>query len=174
MASRFEYEWSGAPGNVAVQRQIAGQIRRALDDVLSFAHDRAVLHAPRRTGNLQRAIRTTRITKTGNVWAGGLGIARSAPYGKWVETGTGIFGPRHSPIFAKRPGGVMRLRMTSSVTTSAGIRRQDTFIFRRMVKGQKGQHFIEHGYREAREFYMPMRMNELQRSIARTIQTARP
>jgi hypothetical protein len=53
-----------------------------------------------------------------------------APYGPWVDLGTGVFGPRHAPITSANP---MVFR------GSRGWRRTRTIL------GQMAQHFVDRG-----------------------------
>lgn len=174
MASgQFQFEHSGQPFPPAAQRKVDRLIRRALHDVLDYAHSRSVEYAPRRTGNLQRNIGKDNVVRTGNLYGAGLGIRRAAPYGRFVESGTGIYGPHKSPITARRPGNMMRIPARTLYVGMGGVSRE-AFVYRRIVMGQKPQRFMLRGYLDARERYMPARMRQLQAQIAQVASETRP
>lgn len=96
-----------------------------------------------RTGNLQRSIGyevsargsnravlryTTRIT-----------VSRTAPYGKYVEEGTGLYGPRHAPFQTRHGGGLyMHPGMRARPYLAPALDESSTLVraaYRRAVKG---------------------------------------
>lgn len=81
------------------------------------------LHTPRRTGRLVGSIVREDTPE-------GFKVYPKAEYARWVEEGTGIFGPRFLPIFPRR---AKALRFEVEGKT----------IFARYVKGQRGQFFVK-------------------------------
>jgi len=126
--------------------------REAVRDILAYAEDRAKTYAPRRTGNLQRNIDSTRVIKTGGVCIGEVHVKKTAPYAKWVESGTGMWGPYHMPIVPKT-GNFLKFKWKGHT------------VYARSVKGQHGRHFMELAYQDTNRLYIPYRLQKLKREI---------
>lgn len=146
------------------QRGVDLVTRRALSDMLDYAEMRAKHYAPRRTGNLHRNISRTRIRKIGITYEGNVGVRLQARYGKWVNSGTGLFGPFRTLVVPKT-GNVMVFRKFDP-TVRPG---KEQFIFAKTTKGQRGQHFMNKAYYETDRFYVPVRIQLLKREIAAVI-----
>jgi len=129
-------------------------VEHALEDILDFAAERAQGHAPEWTGNLKRNIFAGEIVKRGFMYTGNVSIAPGAPYAKWVESGTGIYGPFKIPIVPKTKKWLAwRGRYTGLMHHA------------RAVKGQRGQHFMRDSVLETRRIYVPMRLKLLGEQI---------
>lgn len=90
------------------------------------AESLVVQEEPYRSGNLRSSTTSTTEGSGTNT----VGIVRvTAPYGIHVHEGTGIFGPRHTPI-------VPRIKRALAFTTG-GIK-----VVRRSVKGQRPNPFV--------------------------------
>jgi hypothetical protein len=141
-------------------------IRRAMNDILDHAERTAKSYAPRRTGNLFRNIDHEGVSHTGSLWSGGLVVKKSAPYAQWVESGTGIFGPHHTPI-VPTTGNFLRFKVTNHYRgPRGGAHHEDVWVYRRSVKGQKAQRFMMRAYQDTNRYYAPARLRVLQREIA--------
>jgi hypothetical protein len=100
--------------------------------LLSVAEAKGLV--PVRTGNLRRTIRVGPVTaKSARVLAGG---TRSVGYARYVEEGTGIYGPKGQPIRPKKA------RMLS--WKSGGKR-----VFAKSVRGRKATPYLVPGIRAA-------------------------
>lgn len=95
-----------------------------------------------RTGNLQRAVgyEVSGRGSTGTVlrYTTRVTVGRTAPYGKYVEEGTGLYGPRHAPFLSRHGSGLymhpgMRARpfLSPALDESAGAVRA---AYRRAVR----------------------------------------
>lgn len=68
---------------------------------------------------------------------------------RYLNDGTGIYGPRKRPITAKNPGGVLAWPIQGAGVTLAGRRRSGAagrlarFAYARSVKGIKPLHYVE-------------------------------
>src|SRR5262252_7437703 len=76
---------------------VARELQRRGDIILAEARRRA----PRKTGNLAANLKAALVSTGGKIEerVGLFGAgARAVPYFKWVDRGTGIYGPGHTPI----------------------------------------------------------------------------
>lgn len=155
----------------AIRKLVQGMLR----DTLQFAEGAAKDRAPRRTGNLGRNIGHGPVHQVGNLYWGATGVGRvgvgkTAPYGKWVEAGTGIFGVFRSPI-VPTTGNYLRWKVFGY---SVPLRRKvpvvaprfREYFYARSVKGQKPQRFMRQAYDETRTMYVPARIQLLKQEIA--------
>lgn len=123
----------------------------------------AMARAPRRTGNLQRNIV---FVADENAMEGR--VSANVSYAAWVETGTGLFGPRHARIdvghvmrwpvgasgvggFAqdKGPGGSVRLTGVHTAAFSRSLSGNQGWAFARSTAGMEAQPFMEPGWEDA-------------------------
>lgn len=135
--------------------------RKAMTKTVTYTQGEAKRIVHRRTGLLSRGIRTT----VRGTWSGMVGrVAPTAVYADFVERGTGLYGPRgkiieargghvfawFAPGFANKSGSLSR-------TKARGHSRAETMVFRRSIKGMRGQHYMqkagEAGRREAPRFF---------------------
>ena len=121
---------------------------------------RAQQNAPKKTGTLMRSIRVDDVNveeQTAKVRAGGIGRRGANQYGTYksgiigyaafVEFGTGIYGPRRTPIVPvrrkalrfPRAGAATRL---SGNLTSAQQRAGGGYAFAKSVKGRKATPYL--------------------------------
>lgn len=165
--ARSEFRFSHDEIKIGNQRQqvaIDLLIREAMRDIMEYAESRAIAYAPERTGNLRRNIRSTNPRKVGGNYVATLGVGRGAPYGRFVEKGTGIFGVFRRPIVPKT-GNVLVFREFNPRVRPG----KERIIFARSVKGQEGQHFMGRAYKETNTFYVPSRLQLLKREIGEAI-----
>lgn len=112
------------------------------------ARSNARRKAPVNTGHLRQSIgmntsvRGTRIF----VRIGTDVRSKGAPYGLYQELGTGIYGPRKTPITPKKRQ-FLKFKPKGS----------DTFVYARSVKGSRGHHYLVRGLQEAVPFW-PIRV----------------
>ena len=92
-----------------------------------------------RTGTYARSI-TNRVTRYGDRVVGEVGSALQVA--KWLEYGTGIYGPEHRLIRPKKPGGVLRFPEPGNAAfTLAGRQRSGRagagarWVYARYVRG---------------------------------------
>lgn len=99
---------------------------------------------PVRTGNLRRTIRLGRVTDTSaQVIAGG---SRSVGYARYVEQGTGLYGPKHARITPKHAKLLSWVGGGSRLTgRGKGSRR----VFARSVAGRKATPYLLPGVKAA-------------------------
>lgn len=125
-------------------------LEHALNDIANVIQSIARGFAPERTGNLKLAIKTedARLAGPKGKRAKVFIDPVQAPYGVWVDEGTGIYGNKHRRISAK-PGNVLVFDIGGRkvVTTS--------------VKGQEGQHFMQRAFDEVNKSYAPARIDAL-------------
>jgi len=131
------------------------QVKDAGQDIANFAQREAKVRLLNhtRTGNLVRNIRVY-AKPAPNGWEIKMSVTQGAPYAKWVEHGTGLFGPRHALIYAKR-GGVMRFQ--AGFPTGA-------IVYAKHTKGMKGVHFMEEAAKAAKA-YAPVRLQQLAHDV---------
>ncbi len=129
-------------------------LKTAVSDIQEALYDVAQRLVPRDTGELA----SNGIGKEGpvriapGVYHAGIGLKKSPHYGIFVHDGTGIYGPRKSPIV---PRTAPYLKFTIGERT-----------FRlKSVKGQEAQPFIDQAYEIVNRTYVPMRVNRLRRAI---------
>ncbi len=66
-----------------------------------------------------------------NISADSIEIRTPAPYAPFVNDGTGIYGPRKTPIYSKKIGKPLAFEVGGKM------------VFVRMIRGQKPQKFVE-------------------------------
>jgi hypothetical protein len=131
-------------------------IRNAMEDILAYAQERAQQYAPYRTGNLKRAIqkddpdRIGPFTMTGNI-----SVGPAAPYGGYVHSGTGIYGPFATPIVSPS-GNYLKWRDFQTGQTK----------FAKSVKGQRGTNFMGKAHHDTRILFIPVRLRALKVELA--------
>lgn len=140
--------------------KVEALVYAAVRDMLRYGEAQAKRNAPRKTGNLLRNIgidgphqEPGRATLRGVV-----GVRKTAPYAKWVEHGTGIFGVFKSRIYPKTGNLLVWKDSLTGHTHFAGS-----------VKGQKGQHYMRSAYRDLKNVYVPARVQLLKKEIAAAI-----
>jgi len=78
----------------------------------------------------------------------------------WVHDGTGIYGPRKTPIFAKVPGQRMKFRRWSKAIDRRPQWRLES------VKGQEPQPYLENAFNLINRTYVPARIEILRAQLA--------
>lgn len=122
--------------------------REALEDIGRYVVAAAKSVAPRRSGNLVRNISTGQVHRSSRGLELSVGVTRQAPYGRSVEEGTGIYGPKGVPI---RP-------VTGNfMVFEAGGK----LIHARTVKGQRAQRYMRKGLEAAEASYIEPRLQKL-------------
>lgn len=127
-------------------------LKEAMDDIATHIESEAKKKVPRKTGNLFRAIDKTGAIKTGLGMEASVGVDKTAPYGVYVEKGTGIYargvGAAPFGIYPKA-GNVLVFKVKGKT------------IYTPYVKGQKGQHYFEKAVDETTRLYAPERIRKL-------------
>lgn len=123
---------------------------RLAKDIVADTADHLVSYAkvlaPQRTGNLFRAIDKDGPNEVGaGVYAAYVSVGKIAPYAKFVEYGTGIFGKKAS-LIRPRTGNLL-------VWKEHGGN-----VFARHTKGQKAQHYMRDAYIVTKDEYLPSRV----------------
>lgn len=143
-----------------------------MEDISVALEGAARANAPTRTSNLVRNIQRANVHRTGaNTFQGAIGVNRQAPYGLFVEEGTGIFRPGGHPITPKS-GRWLVFRDPGTVNTFFSNQRlfhprRKGLVFARSVRGQRPQPFMEEAYHEIVRTYAPARLEKLKQEIAR-------
>lgn len=112
---------------------------------------------PVRTGHLRRTI-THIVEVIGNVISGAVGT--DVLYGRWVDEGTGIYGPKHHVIVPKTKRALSFPEPGNRGFTAAGrVRsgkagRNARFVTVRSVKGIKPREFFEKAIERTRTTWM--------------------
>jgi hypothetical protein len=114
-------------------------IREWVHGIADFAEDAFYRHTPYSSGRMLNAITQGRVNKTPYGYTVNIGIApifglkygESPEYPRFVEEGTGIFGPRGKAIMPQN-GNVMAFEKLGEGT-----------VFTRWVEGQKPQSFMD-------------------------------
>lgn len=134
-------------------QRVGRLLKETVEDIAAYAASAGQRNAPRRTGNLARNITSTQahVGPDGAVEASA-GVRRTAPYGPYVEGGTGIFGPRGTPI---RPvtGNLLVFEIGGSL------------VFTKQVKGQPARRYMRRAYVETTSVYIRPRLEKLTRDV---------
>lgn len=140
----------------AEAKTIRPELHDTLDDIAEAMQNEARSMAGHKTGNLVRAIEAKKARRAGPKGTRAtVEIDRKeAPYGVWVNEGTGLFGRRGRVIKAK----------TGNVMVFQG---KKGLVFARTVKGQKGKHFMEKAFDLVMLKYTPARLERLADEVAR-------
>lgn len=162
-------------------------LRQFVVDTSMFVQMAARGHVNQRTGNLFKNIATELHHPGPGHFVGVVGVQKSAPYGKWVEEGTGLHSPTKPHWIYPRSGNFMiwdekgafatryQGRFVTAVTIKKGRRRkvdtpagkqtirvgQHFRIYAKRTRGQKGQRFMHKAYIEAANVYIPLRAQAL-------------
>ena len=124
----------------------AHSARQIVSDTADHLVSTAKFKVPIITGNLQRSIESEGpINIGGGVYAAYVKVGKLAPYAKYVEYGTGIFGKKGSPIRPKT-GNVLAWEENGKT------------FFANEVKGQEGQHFMRDSYEIVKNEYLPAKV----------------
>lgn len=111
-----------------------GLLRAALTNSANRGQTEIRRRAAHRTGTLQRSVLT-------EIFVNSAEIAVNEKYGIWIEEGTGIFGPRHTPIVPRNAKALV------FKPKGGGI------VFAKKVSGMRPKPFFKPGY-EAAQPYM--------------------
>ena len=100
---------------------------------------------PRKTGNLGRSIQPGLLGRTDAL------VVAQAGYARYVEEGTGLYGPKHRRI---EPGKVMRWANPGGATLGGRVRSKNVglkgaYIFATSTQGAKPQPFLLPGAQKA-------------------------
>jgi hypothetical protein len=142
-------------GLTALQKRFAAisDSRMMLGQIALLAIKEAKDIAPRKTGNLGRTIRLGTVTDTNaQIMAGGV---RGVGYARYVEEGTGLYGPRKRrivPVKAKvlawRTGGPSVQRLSGKSRTRGG-KQLAGWAFAKSVKGRPATPYLLPGAKKA-------------------------
>lgn len=130
-------------------------MKDATDEIGEHMQSLAQRYAPRRTGNLIGAINYSVYDNIGDDFFAVVSIDEArAPYASYVESGTGIYGPRRAP-YTGHHGNMMYFYSE----------RFGRIITKRVIQGQKGVHFMERAWLETETTYVPMRLARLEAEL---------
>lgn len=151
-----------------LQQHFDTAVLDALNDTGKYVQNRAAKYPKqsarstyRRTGTLGRNITTDKAAKSGNRYH--VTVGTIIPYAPDVEAGTGIFGPKGSPIKPKSAkvlawlatrGSLKNTGYSGGKLVASGLRKSggrlkrsrskdSMMVFARSVKGFQGWHFME-------------------------------
>lgn len=119
-----------------------GEVVTAVRRVVTATRNLAVSLAPVDDGVLRASLRTRLETNSREVkgW-----VYTDLEYGLYVHEGTGIYGPRGSPIRPRR-GRYLVFEARNARTTPRG---RGNLVFARQVRGQRPQRYLLDALREA-------------------------
>lgn len=160
------------------------KITEAISDIGFFIQSEARRNVKQRTGNLFKNIAFDGVRQIApGVWVAVIGVMRTAPYGKWVEQGTGLFHPTAPHWIYPRNGNFMAWtekgftatkyqgKHVTAITVKPGklvtveaktFRKGAVYrILAKKTRGQRGQKFLERAYIEAKLTYIPARLKKL-------------
>jgi hypothetical protein len=109
-----------------------------------------------------RFIAATKLESPGHVFTGNMRnssyfatvqLNPAVKHAKWVHEGTGLFGPYHTPIVPKKPGGFLVFYWHGRKWV------------KRSVKGQKPQPFLTEAFEYVRNVYEPAKLAQLRAEI---------
>jgi HK97 gp10 family phage protein len=140
------------------QAQVAQLLKEAVEDIAAHAESEAKKRAPRQTGNLFKNIKATRASKgASGGFEATMGVRRTAPYGVFVEHGTGIYAQGASAfgrgVIKPKTGNVLAFKVKGKT------------VFAQYVKGQKAQHYFRDAIAATNSAYVPGRLAELSRRV---------
>lgn len=125
--------------------------KEIVGDALLHLEMMAKSNAPNKLGNLMRAIGRSPVEKKGDdTYFGHVGVGPTAPYARFVEEGTGIYGPEKHYI---KP-----LTGNFLVWESSRSNRKDKKFFTQQVKGQKPQYYMKRAYEYIENSYLPAKI----------------
>lgn len=159
-----EYDVVIADGGLARRFALASDATErlsveAVEDIAREIAETAKTLAPRRTGNLVRNISSTSARRgpDGYIEARA-GVGRGAPYARFVEEGTGIFGPYRRPIVPKT-GNFMTFKLPDGKT-----------VYARSIRGQEAKRYFERATQLVKTNFVEARLQGLARSIGNVVQ----
>lgn len=135
-------------GLAALERRLRaiGDTKAALRALQIATVSEAQARVPRKTGHLQRSIRPGRVTDDHAI------VNVKAPYARYVEEGTGIYGPRHQKIVPKKASVLAwrtgQTRLSGRSRTSGGTETAG-WAFARSVRGRKATPYLIPGAKAA-------------------------
>lgn len=141
-------------------------VKDALNDMAIEGARVAGLAAPKGTGNLARNIQPTNARQIGDVWFASIGVGVAAPYGRFVEGGTGVFRLESPGRIMPKFGKAMKFSADAGLWQKKISRRpkwQEITV--KSTKGQPGRHFMWAAETHLRTQYVPLRMTILKRQI---------
>jgi HK97 gp10 family phage protein len=182
------YQSSNKPPNRSVVATVLRAERtKALTDTARYVRSKAAKYPPkpagssyRRTGSLGRSITVGKVTESTGYAS--VEVGTNIHYAKYVEYGTGIYGPKETPIVPKnakvlawrsmgKQAGAGALLIASGVGMrkgKAGHRKaKDVYMnFAYSVKGMKPWHYMEKAFNDpATEAYFKARVRQMAENI---------
>jgi len=148
--------------------EIVAEVKyKMMDRMVTIAREKAVMEAPIDTGNLRKNIgANSKVTAMGNDLYGVVGtnlVSNGFPYPKAQEYGTGIYGPKGTPITPKKKkflawpvfgSGHKFIATGISISKTGKIRknkRKDVYlIFAKKVSGVKPKYFMKKAAEEVK------------------------
>lgn len=112
-----------------------GDVYKAVNDVVLATRNLAVSLAPVDDGPLRASLRT-KMDVTSRMVKGW--VYSDLEYALYVHEGTGIYGPKGTPIKPKR-GKYLVFQARNARTTASG---RGNLVFARQVRGQRPQRFL--------------------------------
>ena len=151
--------WSQRLDTPALQRLLASPRGGVMRDMLrrgflvetQAKRNLSGIGGPKRidTGRLRASISTVAVTRNGEP---AVLVGTNVKYARWVHDGTGIYGPRHTPI-RPRTKKFLKFPATGAFTIyqpKKGKARRRSFIYAREVKGMKPNRFLTNALTAAR------------------------
>jgi hypothetical protein len=140
------------------QEMIGVHLKETVEDIATFAAFTAQDYVGKQTGNLGMNITSTKASLSAEKSIGNAayearaGVRKTAPYGKWVEEGTGIYGPHNTPIVS--PTGKTLVFFW-----------RGQMHYRKSVRGQKPQRYMRRAYETTKTIYVPAALKALEAKL---------
>lgn len=141
MGVRIEFTWN-EPEIDRILRSPDGDVATYVRRVAEATRSLAVAGAPVDDGPLRASLRVQMEYTAGHVKAW---VYSNLEYSIWVHEGTGIYGPRGTPIRPKR-GRYLVFEARNARTTPRG---RGNLVFARQVKGARPNRFILRALQQA-------------------------
>lgn len=129
-------------------------LRATIEDIADRIEQQAKFNAPEDTGELKAHPVDRKDLKRRVQGPGGLvvkseiSVSKTPVYAKWVHDGTGIYGPKGTPIVPKKAT-FMRFQIDGK------------WFAKRSVKGQQPQPYLREAVEEVERSYVPVKLAEL-------------
>jgi hypothetical protein len=133
-------------------------LRATIEDIADRIESQAIINAPEDTGELkahavERVDNKRRIQGPGGlVVRSVLSVPKTPVYAKWVHDGTGIYGPKGTPIVPKKAN-FMRFQIDGK------------WFAKRSVRGQRPQPYLKEAAETVERTYVPVKIAELRAKL---------
>jgi hypothetical protein len=136
MLFSMDYEFDWDIGDDDNSLAIEAAIVDFMEDVASYMKESYEVYTPEDSGRMREAIEQGNVQKTATGWGVSVGInpvegASDPNYPKYVDEGSGVFGPKRQRIYASH-GNVIAFEKATGET-----------VFTRYIEGQESQNISD-------------------------------